>query len=342
MVAHDPLFRKGYAAYLDESVLRCRRIFVPALAFLLGFGQPRLIDSSYIFVIVGFTALGAYWLARWCDVHGRHAAWGLAFLLCPATLVGMDRLTIDGALASLAAATALYVTERRWMAAWTATAAACLVRETGAILLVAAVIHLLVIRHRRRAALFCTAILPTAAWYVFLQMSIPSAPSAGIPPWVHASIEPGIFARLIDPIDYPFTPSARAAAQALDTAGLVGMILAVSGSVVVMLRARGDFIALAAFGHVVLFVLVNRTGFWDSALGYGRPFGVLLVLLAMYALRMQRAPWWNLAPSLLISARIVFEMLPQFIGIFQAAVPGSLLLVDSVLICFSIERHFSP
>src|ERR1700693_1729107 len=100
-IAHDPLIRRGFAAYVDNPSLRWRRIGVPGLAALLAFGNDGAVDFTYAAVQLVFVLLGAFWLARYAQDRHEHAAWGLAFLLIPAVAVSLDRMTIDLALGAL-------------------------------------------------------------------------------------------------------------------------------------------------------------------------------------------------------------------------------------------------
>ena len=64
---------------------------------------------------------GAYWLAGCAVRIGRNAAWGLAFLLVPATAVSLDRMTVDLPLVALAAGLLLYAQDAvrpHWPGRW--------------------------------------------------------------------------------------------------------------------------------------------------------------------------------------------------------------------------------
>ena len=107
-IAHDPWFRRGFAANIDAPRFRYRRILVPALAWLVAAGRDQAVDAAYIGVTIGFVLLGAWWMAQ----AGR--PWmALTFALVPAVLVSIDRLTVDVALAALCVGFVLYSRERR-------------------------------------------------------------------------------------------------------------------------------------------------------------------------------------------------------------------------------------
>src|ERR1019366_4727173 len=74
-LAHDPFLRHGTATDLDTPIDRSRRILVPLLAWALAGSQQGAIDGAY----------------------------GLVFLAVPATIVGVDTMTVDITLAALTA-----------------------------------------------------------------------------------------------------------------------------------------------------------------------------------------------------------------------------------------------
>ena len=102
-------FSRGFSAYLDASRMRYRRILVPFAAHLWRWARSMGGSSAYSAVIllsVFWAAIGSARLRR--DL-GFDPACGLAFLLVPATLISMDRLTVDVALVALCVAFALFV-----------------------------------------------------------------------------------------------------------------------------------------------------------------------------------------------------------------------------------------
>ena len=134
-IAHDPWITRGAVTAMDDPALRYRRILVPALAWALALGRDSAIHAAYFAVILGFVFLGVYWLARAMLIQGRHPAWGLMFVLMPAALVSMDRMTVDVALAALTVGFVLYSSDEgpRWKLLLI-LACAALARETGLLL----------------------------------------------------------------------------------------------------------------------------------------------------------------------------------------------------------------
>jgi hypothetical protein len=80
-------------------------------AFLLAFGRSGWVDRSYFAVILLAVFCGGWWLSIYSLRIGSSAAWGFGFLLVPATLVSIDRMTVDVALAALCVALVLTTNE---------------------------------------------------------------------------------------------------------------------------------------------------------------------------------------------------------------------------------------
>src|SRR5277367_3420602 len=108
LIAHDPWLRRGSADAIIGPAIFYQRIFVPALAWAFALGRDSWIHSAYYAVILAFIFLGTYWSSLLAERSGIHSAWGLAFLLTPATLTSLDRMTVDVAVAACIAGFAFY------------------------------------------------------------------------------------------------------------------------------------------------------------------------------------------------------------------------------------------
>ncbi len=318
-IAHDPLASTPLVAYVDLPEMRYRRILAPGLAAMLSYGRKSA-DAAYIAVILGFIFAGACWFSRWASLHDRNAAWGMAFLGVPATLIAADRLTTDVALAALAAGAAYYWHTRRMVRLYAVLAAACLSRETGILLAAAWIAALLFRREWRRALLFATAVVPTWVWYVYLSRKLSGKPGPNaVPEWLF-SWDAGILGRLLDPIRYELAPSVERFVRAVDCISLLGM----SGALILaamagwqLLRSRTvEPIAMGAFFHGAIFAAGYSKQFWDTAFGYSRPFSPMIVLLAMKP-GSSGPGRWLLLSVLAIDLRILFQLGPQFLGILR-------------------------
>lgn len=318
-VAHDPFLQRGFAEYLDSPVLRYRRILVPVLAFLLAGGRQPWIDTSYVVVVLAFTWLGCYWLSRYAAALGFHPAWALAFLFVPATLISMDRMTVDGALAALTAGLVYYSVLRSSLKLYIILVLACLTRETGALLLAGCCVSELAAKHFTRALLWSTSCLPALGWYLFLNRHLHlSTVAPGVPGWVFRRLGPGILGRLVHPVPYPFPRSAELLAQSLDVLALAGIILACIVAIL-LLRVRPlNPSLLAALCFAALVAAMTTPRFWDHCFNFARVFSPLLLLIVTEAIASPwRRNWWWLAvvPTGLVDPRVALELGSQSLGI---------------------------
>lgn len=320
-VAHDPFLQKDFARFIDSPVLRYRRILVPGLAFLLAGGRQPWIDASYVAVVAAFTWLGSYWLSRYAAALGFHPAWALAFLLVPATLVSMDRMTVDGALAALTAGFAYFSVVRSSVRLYVVLMLACLTRETGVLLLAGCCLSELAARHFARALVWSTSCLPALGWYLFLNGYIHVAAAApGIPRWVYRRLGPGILGRLFHPLPYPFPRPVELLAQSLDVMALTGIILAVLAAILLW-RVRplnANLLAAACFAALAAGMI--NPHFWDHCYNFARVFSPLLLLIIMEAMAWRpRRSWWWLAvvPAGLVVPRVALELGSQALVILR-------------------------
>jgi hypothetical protein len=319
VMAHDPWMRRSTPAEVEIEVFRYVRILVPALAWTLALGQDRWVDPAYYTVILAFVFLGVYWIALYAARMSAHPAWGLAFLLSPATLTSIDRMLVDAALAAFCAAFVLYADRRRLVIV--ILAAALLTRETAWILL-AAYVPFAIQRRRLDYAVFTAlATIPLIAWHVYVGARAGQfADTPRVLGWVPFA---GFFDRLAHPAVYDLAPSMARLAIALDYVALCGMglaiVLALRILVVDTVRKSATPVALAIFGFTLAVMFVRTQYQWIDAYGFGRIFAPLPLLIAMYYLSSQspRRIWLGLAPTLLIDSRIALNLGKQALGILH-------------------------
>jgi hypothetical protein len=318
-VAHDLFMQRGYVKYIDGPAQRFHRILVPALAFLLVAGYQRWIDASYIAVIALFSLLGAYWLSRWAVSVDLHPAWALAFLLLPATLISMDRMTVDVAFAAFTVAFALYWRTSAWVKLFIVLMLACLARESGALLVGGCCLVEMFKRRWVRALTWASTALPALVWYLFIGRVVPEQTHFGVPTWVAAGLGEGIFYRLHHPPHYPLPPWLDAVARLGDMVSLIAILLA-SVLAILFLRAYPlNPSALAATMFVVLVFALTDTAYWTDVNGYARVFSPLLLLVALGSLaRESGVPWWSgLVPIVLVDLRLAMEFASPASGIIR-------------------------
>jgi hypothetical protein len=322
-VAHAPWFRADWARYYDAPRLRHYRILIPALAWLLAAGRDQCVDGVYVALILGWILLGTYWLGRYAVDEGHNPAWGLAFPLLPATLTSIDRMTVDVALAALCVAFVRYAKKESSARLYLVLVLAVLVRETGALLIAAQCLYDLAGKRWRRAAGFATAILPAAAWYAYvwdrsamLAVAHPEKhlqPAGFLPHWFFQYPAIGIFMKLFQPEQYPFSPWLNHGLQAADTLALCGFLTLVAMAVWSLRRRPWDVEQWAVLCFLALVLATSSPDFWGQVYTYARPFSPLVFLAALRPLR-NRSPW-AIAPVLSIALRVVAQMAPQACGV---------------------------
>jgi hypothetical protein len=168
LIAHDPLLTRHYDRFIDAPRLRCRRILIPGLAYVLGAGQDVWIDWAYLVVCWLAIGIGTFCLAELAAADGRSRFWGLLFLVTPATLIAIERMTVDIGITALCLAALLAARRQSWRLLWITLAAASLCKETGLIAIFAAVIWLMRQQKNRLALAIAASVLPALAWYAYV------------------------------------------------------------------------------------------------------------------------------------------------------------------------------
>jgi hypothetical protein len=277
-MAHDPFLGRGFSAHIDAPGMRYRRILIPLMAYLVAFGQDRWIDAGYIVVVVGFAGLGTYWLSRMAQRYGYHSFVGLGFLMVPAVLVSVDRLTIDIALAACCVGFALYAGEPagRWKLL-AVLLLASLDRETGGLLVAAAVLYYLAIRRWREAVYCAAAAIPALAWYLFAGLHTRSNTGTLFSPALFL----GLMDRFLHPYPYRFPWLVNAVASALDLLALAGIVTAVVWTVRRALGRAWNPVTVAACLFAALAAVMAKGEPWAEAYAFGRTLTPLLVLCAL-------------------------------------------------------------
>lgn len=324
-VAHDPWLRADWARYYDAIRMRHDRILVPVAAWLLAAGNDQCVDRIYVGLILGWILLGTYWLARYASGEGRHPAWGLAFLLLPATLTSIDRMTVDVALAALCVAFVRYAKNQSSQRLYLVLVLAPLVRETGALLIAAQCLYDLAGKRWRRAAGFATAILPATVWYVYVWNRAILLAAAQperrldhaslVPRWLFRHSPIGILTKLFEPAHYPFGPWLNHVLQATDALALCGFLALTAVAVWSLRRHPWDVEQWAVLGFVALALAASAPAFWGHVYTYARPFSPLVFLAAVRPLR--NGTPWVLAPVSLLTLRVMAQMAPQAEGIMR-------------------------
>ena len=178
-LAIDPSLRDpAFLRALDNPVYRARRIGLPAIAFCLGWGEPKRILQAYALsnLLFWFVFLGALivLLRPWTGkpllcLSGAALSWGV--------VASMERSLVD-----LPAAAFIFtgVVLSSW-GGYAALAAAALTRETSII----AAFGMLDPRNpwnltdwRRRLGMLAVALVPSVAWFMYVRHQLQSGQSA--------------------------------------------------------------------------------------------------------------------------------------------------------------------
>ena len=309
-MAHDPFARGDTARSMDDARLRYRRVLVPMAAWALALGRPRLVDAAYDLVLAAAVFLGAWAFGAMARSRERSAAWGAGFALVPATVISLDRMTPDVALAALTAALALAVeTERRGLALLTVLLAP-LVRETGWFLLIGYGASLALRRDWQRAGLVALAGLPALTWYAYVHLSLPAHPY----PLLAVPLS-GVWSAAVHPADAGAQARLAPLMRATGLLALAGMVAAWGFAIALFRRDPRGALPLVALLFALVGVFVQRADHWYAAHDYARVYSPLFAILAWGALTRRTA--WPLLPLACVWPRLALEMRGEALGIVR-------------------------
>lgn len=308
--AHDPFLQRGFFEYVDSPQLRYRRMLVPTAAWLLAFGQDRWIDAAYIAVILGFVFLGSLWGARLAVELQRSPAWGLLFLMVPATLISLNRMTVDIALAALTVGFAWYSGRGLSAPLLSILALAALARETGLLLAGGYCLYWIFQRQSRAAALSMATLLPLVPWYYFVERNTQAVENLGASTAARFQL-PLVWFELRE-YGFQFSPLVNFALHVLDYAVLTGVLFAIVAAVAVFIRGPRKPEAYAGFCYAV------ATAAFFCTFGPGDPFALPRVVSPLLVLAALRGSGAALAPLLLATPRVLVHYWPELTGIARA------------------------
>jgi hypothetical protein len=332
LIAHDPWMRKGSADAIADAPFRYQRIFIPALAWMLAFGQDQWIHASYFAVILVCVFAGVYWSARFAECLGRSPTWGLVFLLAPAAIVSIDRLTVDIALAAFAVGFALYASESSDLFNWKIAVilvGAALTRETALPIIAGYAIYLASRKRFAHAVLGAATAVPAIAWYLWLSRLGRSSATD----YVHWIPFAGFAERILHPAHYALSPFKNSIAMTLDYLALAGIALAFVYAIRFAASRRWDSVSAAVYALAIAAALIGSRSVWEEAYAFARVLTPLLLLVAFQSLqsRSPKSPgfkstgwfepqWWAFAPMLLADLPIPLALWQQVQGVAHGIV----------------------
>jgi hypothetical protein len=318
LIAHDPWMSKGSAAAITGAAFRYQRILVPALAWTVALGQDRWIHPAYFAVILVFAFLGVYWLGLFSTRLGHSPAWGLVFTVTPATIVSLERMTVDIALAAFTAGIIFYIGEPPasrpsgkgpgWRIAILLTGAA-LTRETALPIIAGYSLYLFSRKQIQSAILTAATALPAVAWFVYLVRIEPSAVSSYIN-WIPLS---GFVERVSHPPVYAGPAWKAAIGMTCDYLALAAIAVALILAARLALLRMWNAPTAVLYCLAIAAIFIGSRGVWEEAEAFGRVLTPLLLLTAVPYFS-QRS-WIAFAPMLLVDAPIALTLWQQIAGI---------------------------
>jgi hypothetical protein len=286
LLAHAPLAFHELASMMDRPRMRCQRILIPALVWLLASGRMEWIDPVYYAVILLSLAAGVWCTARLAQRNAASPWWGLAFLALPASIGSAERMLVDGPLMAAAAGVVLLLESGRWPAAWILAAAAPFVRETGLLIVAAVVIVNLAKRAWMSAALWAAAGAPFLLWLLMIR-DLPGGMDFRWAGLFHSAVR---LASEGEP--YSRYPQYRAWLHGLDLIVLAGFLSACAASLQLLWsawRRRAPLslplsMAAVSAGAALALCHLEPRHAWDSVFSLGRVFAPVYLGLLLHGL----------------------------------------------------------
>jgi hypothetical protein len=308
LIAHDPWMTRGSAAAIGGADFRYQRILVPALAWTLALGRDQNIHAAYFAVILGFAFAGVFWLARLAQLRGRNAAWGFAFVMVPATITSLDRMTADVALAALTVAFVVY-SQSAWRVV-AILACAALTRETAVPIVAGYCLYRLSRLEIAKSIAAACSLLPAGAWFLYVTHG--GAKSHAVTYLTSIPLY-GFFDRIIHPAVYSVVPWKASVETALDYVALLGVALTLIAVARLALGARWNASSPAIYLLSIAVAFLGSRDVWIDAYNFGRVLSPLLLLTFLE----QRFSLAALAPMALIDLRISLGFAGQLEGIVR-------------------------
>ena len=308
-MAHDPLYRTEIGRSLGDPGFRYRRILLPAMAYALVLGHQEWIDRSYFVCNLLFLLIGSWWLATILVNLGLHPGFAALYVLVPAAIMSLDRMTVDLALTSLVLGFVVYSSTQCPRRLYLILVLAALCRDTGFILAIACAIPPLVARRFRESLLWLSPLVPAVLWYGFVRWKIGPGNYDPITPLT------ALWEAMLHPPHYPFSPAVTAGVRVFDGLLTFGMVMGIVLGLRRLREAVADPIRASLVLWAILGILLPRS-VWAEFYGGARILSPLLLLEFLRSF--PERGWIDRLPLLFASPRIWIQMLPQVGGVLRA------------------------
>jgi hypothetical protein len=279
---------------------------VPAVASLFRGAE----DYAYVAIQLVCLFLGAWWLSRFAGSTGHSVLWGLAFLLVPAVLVSLDRMTVDLPLAAGCVGFVRY-SARRNPAVYGILAVAPLIRETGMLLITGWCASSLIRRDWKAFFPGLACAIPALAWWTYV--SGRTAPDGTV--WLAGYPFSGLIARTLAGEAITQTSLWLRAAGVTELLALAGIWAAFLCTAYLAWRGRWGIVETTAVAFAAFASLLGKPDIWDSAYAVGRTLSPLLVFLMVIGIRESR--FALLMPVLLILPRLLLQYEAQIVSAWR-------------------------
>ncbi len=267
-------------------------------------------------MILGFAFAGVYWLALLTSRARLNPAWGLVFVLTPATITSIDRMTVDIALAALTVGFALYVeTGARWKII-AVLACAVLTRETALPIIAGYSLYLVTRRRFFDGVCAAAAVLPATGWYIYVNWYIylsRRAEPSPLPSYINWIPLAGLADRILHPVFYALPRFKAVPAMIFDYIALTGIVITLIFAARLAIKRRWDPIAASVYALAIAAIFLSNRSVWEDAYAFGRVLTPLMILAALPFLPWR--PWLAFAPLFLVDARISLNLASQVLGI---------------------------
>jgi hypothetical protein len=156
--------------------------------------------------------------------------------------------------------------------------------------------------------------LPFGLWVMFVHTHTASDATA----WAASFPFSGLLRRTINPFPFEITGAWVGAAAVTDYLGILAIWVAIAEAFVLLRARRGEPMALAGLGFVLLAAFLGKEDVWQQTYGFSRIFSPWFVLLAAAAL--QQNSKWMLLPWALSLPRIAVQAWVHVSGIVSGII----------------------